>query len=250
VGGNDVIGTSHQPSPPAISVALIPDAAQFLSVQAIGTPRIKICCMASEDEVQLAISAGADALGFVSAMPSGPGPIDEGLIARLSATVPPPIASFLLTSATDADTIIAQQRRCGTNTLQLVDAVEPGTHERLRAELPGVRVVQVIHVRNEESLDEAIAVAPLVDALLLDSGNPTLKIKVLGGTGRLHNWNLSRSIRESVEVPVFLAGGLTPNNVRAAIEAVHPFGVDVCSGLRTDGQLDPAKLYDFMCAVH
>ena len=205
--------------------------------------------MASEDEVELAISAGAHALGFVSAMPSGPGPIDEDLIARLAARVPPPIATFLLTAANDADTIIAQQRHCGTNTLQLVDAVQPGTHERLRTELLGVRIVQVIHVRNEESIDEAVAVAPFVDAILLDSGNPTLKIKVLGGTGRLHNWSISRSIREAVNIPVFLAGGLKPNNVRAAIEAVHPFGIDVCSGLRSDGQLDPAKLYDFMCAL-
>lgn len=205
--------------------------------------------MASEGDVQLAISAGAHALGFVSAMPSGPGPIDEALIAQLAAAVPPPIATFLLTCAPDADTIIAQQRRCNTNTLQLVDAVQPGTHQRLRAELPGVRVVQVIHVRNEQSLEEAIAAAPHVDALLLDSGNPDLKVKVLGGTGRLHNWNLSRQIREAVDIPVFLAGGLKPNNVRAAIEAVHPFGIDVCSGLRTDGQLDPAKLYDFMCAL-
>jgi phosphoribosylanthranilate isomerase len=205
--------------------------------------------MASQAEVDLAVSAGADALGFVSAMPSGPGPIPEELIARLARKVPPPVASFLLTCADDADAIIAQQRRCGTNTLQLVDAVREGTYDRLRAELPGVRIVQVIHVRTEASVDEAVAVAPLVDALLLDSGNPTLKVKVLGGTGRLHNWNTSRAIREAVDIPVFLAGGLTPNNVRAAIEAVSPFGIDVCSGLRTDGQLDPAKLYDFMCAI-
>ncbi len=91
--------------------------------------------------------------------------------------------------------------------------------------------------------------APLVDALLLDSGNPTLRIKVLGGTGRLHNWSVSRTIRDRVNVPVFLAGGLKPNNVRAAIEAVRPFGVDVCSGLRTDGRLDPTLLHDFMHAA-
>ena len=205
--------------------------------------------MASEEEVWLAVRAGADALGFVSAMPSGPGPIEEALIAQLAARVPPPVATFLLTSATTADVIIEQQRRCGTNTLQLVDRVEPGTHERLRDALPGIRIVQVIHVMNEESLAEAVAVAPFCDALLLDSGNPTLRIKVLGGTGRLHNWTLSRSIREAVPIPVFLAGGLKPNNVRAAVEAVHPFGVDVCSGLRTDGQLNPTLLHDFMHAL-
>ncbi|HEY2805394.1 MAG TPA: phosphoribosylanthranilate isomerase, partial [Gemmatimonadales bacterium] len=208
-------------------------------MQATGTPRIKICCIQNEAEAELAIDAGADALGFVSAMPSGPGPVDEAVIARVAARVPPPIATFLLTSAPSADLIIAQQRRCGTNTIQLVDDVPPGTHRVLRESLPGVRIVQVIHVIDESSVEQAQAVAPLVDALLLDSGNPTLRIKVLGGTGRLHNWALSRRIREAVKVPLFLAGGLRPNNVRAAIEAVRPFGVDVCSGLRTDGVLDP-----------
>lgn len=218
-------------------------------VRATETPRIKICCIQNEAEADLAVLAGADALGFVSAMPSGPGPIDEDAIARIVARVPPPLATFLLTCVADAERIIVQQRRCGTNTLQLVDEVPPGTYERLRVALPGIRIVQVIHVIDERSVAQALAAAPLVDALLLDSGNPTLRIKVLGGTGRLHNWGLSRRIREAVPVPVFLAGGLKPNNVRAAIEAVRPFGVDVCSGLRTDGVLDSALVHDFMNAV-
>lgn len=218
-------------------------------MQATGSPRVKICCISSEAEAELAIGAGAAALGLVSAMPSGPGPIDEDLIARIAAKVPPPIATFLLTSLTNADAIIEQHRRCGTSTLQLVDEVEQGAHEKIRKALPGIRIVQVIHVRNEASVHEARVVAPYVDALLLDSGNPTLKIKVLGGTGRLHNWAISRAIREAVPIPVFLAGGLKPENVRAAIEAVCPFGIDVCSGLRTDNQLDPAKVFDFMRVV-
>ena len=222
---------------------------QVGSVQATERPRVKICCIQNDVEAELAMRAGADALGFVAAMPSGPGPIAAEQIAHVAARVPPPVATFLLTCASDAETIIAQQRRCGTNTLQLVDEVAPGTHLRLREALPGVRIVQVIHVINEQSVEQAVQVAPLVDALLLDSGNPTLRIKVLGGTGRLHNWGVSRTIRETVNVPVFLAGGLKPNNVRAAIEAVRPFGVDVCSGLRTDGRLDPALLHDFMHAV-
>jgi phosphoribosylanthranilate isomerase len=218
-------------------------------MQATATPRIKICCIASEAEADLAIGAGADALGFVSAMPSGPGPIEESLIARIVARVPPPIGTFLLTASLTAAEIVVQQRRCRTNTLQLVDAVEPGTHAALREALPGIRIVQVIHVRGPESLTEAIAVAPVVDAILLDSGNPALRIKELGGTGRVHDWKVSRQIREAVPVPVFLAGGLRPANVREAIEAVRPFGVDLCSGVRTGGRLDRARLHDFMRAV-
>lgn len=207
--------------------------------------RIKICCIASIAEAQIAIRHGVAALGLVSAMPSGPGVIDEGTIAEIAATVPPGIATFLLTSRRDAESIIAQQRRCRTNTLQLCDSVEPGCYAKLRAELPGIGLVQVIHVTGEESLDEAVGVAGNVDALLLDSGNQKLAVKELGGTGRRHDWRISRAIVEAVNVPVYLAGGLNPDNVAEAIQHVRPFGLDVCSGLRTKGRLDEKKVERF-----
>lgn len=211
-------------------------------------PRIKICCIQSAAEAQSAIRCGADALGLVSAMPSGPGPVPESLIAEIAALVPPPVATFLLTCAQDADTIIAQQRRTHVNTLQLVDRVSPETHAELRRALPGIRIVQVIHVTGEESVEEALCVAPHVDALLLDSGNPSLEIKELGGTGRVHDWAVSRRIRASVSIPVFLAGGLSASNAAQAIAAVGPFGLDICSGVRTNGLLDEAKLAAFCAA--
>jgi phosphoribosylanthranilate isomerase len=205
-------------------------------------PRVKICCIASLAEAQLAIRHGAAALGLVSRMPSGPGVISEEQIAEIASRVPPPIASFLLTCEQDVDNIIAQQKRCRTNTLQLVDSLTRGTHSDLRRALPGIAIVQVIHVVSPESVDEASAIASQVDAILLDSGNPALQIKVLGGTGRRHDWSLSRQIREQVNVPIFLAGGLNPGNARQAIEEVGPFGLDVCTGVRTDGRLDEGKL--------
>lgn len=196
-------------------------------------------------EAALAIRHGACALGLVSAMPSGPGVIAEETIADIALTVPPGVATFLLTSRRDADSIIAQQRRCRVNTLQLCDSVEPGCHAKLHASLPGVGLVQVIHVTGPESVDEALSVADSVNALLLDSGNQKLAVKELGGTGRTHDWRMSRKIVETVRVPVYLAGGLTPENVRAAIREVRPFGLDVCSGLRTDGHLDEDKVRRF-----
>ena len=211
--------------------------------------RVKICCIASIDEAWLAINHGATALGFVSRMPSGPGPIEETLIADIVPRVPAGIATFLLTSETTAQPIIAQQRRTRVNTIQLVDAVEPGTHERLRASLPGVSIVQVIHVTGSASVEEAVSLAPRVDALLLDSGNPSLAVKELGGTGRVHDWTLSREIRDRAAVPVYLAGGLNPSNAAEAIEKVRPFGLDICSGLRTGGKLDPDKVDAFMNIV-
>jgi phosphoribosylanthranilate isomerase len=205
--------------------------------------------MASIAEAQLAIAAGADAVGLVSAMPSGPGPIDEALIAEIAAFVPPPIATFLLTSLQDPAAIAAQHARLRTTTIQMVDELVPGAYAMLRVALPGTKLVQVIHVTGPESIDEARTVAPLVDALLLDSGRPRLAIKELGGTGRVHDWVLSRRIVETAGIPVFLAGGLSPENVRQAIAEVGPFGVDVCSGVRTGGRLDATKVHAFMRAV-
>jgi phosphoribosylanthranilate isomerase len=212
-------------------------------------PRVKICCIASVAEAQVAIRHGAAAVGLVSAMPSGPGVIAEETIAAIAATVPPGVATFLLTSERDAESIIAQQQRCRTNTIQLCDSVAPGCHAKLRASLPGIALVQVIHVTSPESVDEAMAAAGDVDALLLDSGNQKLAVKELGGTGRKHDWQLSRKIVASVRIPVFLAGGLNPDNVAAAIQEVRPFGLDICSGLRTNGKLDEEKVRRFFANI-
>ena len=210
-------------------------------------PRVKVCCIASVEEARLAVRYGAAALGLVAPMPSGPGAIPEPLIAEIAATVPPSIGSFLLTCETSAEAIIQQQRRCRVNTLQLVDRVEAGTYARLREALPGISLVQVIHIHGEASYQEACRVAGQgVDALLLDSGDQRLPVKLLGGTGRTHDWAISARIVEAVPVPVFLAGGLQPENVREAITVVRPFGLDLCSGLRTEGRLDERKLQAFM----
>lgn len=211
--------------------------------------RVKVCCIASVDEAQKAIRSGASAIGLVSRMPSGPGPIEEKLIAEIAAAVPSAIETFLLTCETTAAEIVAQQRRTGTTTLQLVDSVESGAHQTIRRELPEVKIVQVIHVTGPASIEEALAVAPVVDALLLDSGNPKLEVKELGGTGRQHDWSISRKIVDTSPVPVYLAGGLNSSNVAEAIETVRPYGVDVCSGVRTNGRLDSNKLSAFMSQV-
>ncbi|HEX8174748.1 MAG TPA: phosphoribosylanthranilate isomerase [Pyrinomonadaceae bacterium] len=206
---------------------------------------MKICCIASVEEAWTAIRAGASALGLVSEMPSGPGPIKEDLIREIAAQIPPGVASFLLTSLQDAAAIVEQQRRCRVNTIQIVDRLERGSYEEMSAAMPGASLVQVIHVTGEESLDEALRIAPHVNALLLDSGNPSLAVKELGGTGRRHDWAISRRIREQSNAPVFLAGGLRAENIREAVETVGPFALDVCSGVRTGGRLDERKLSAF-----
>lgn len=217
-------------------------------MKASRSPRIKICCIANVSEAAMAVDYGASAVGLVSHMPSGPGVISDELIAEIAATVPPAIGTFLLTSRQRANEIIEQQHLCRTNTIQICDHITIGTHRDLREALPGISIVQVIHVTGPESVEEAARAASHVDAILLDSGNQRLSVKELGGTGRTHDWTISRKIRESIDVPLFLAGGLTPENVALAIDEVGPFGLDVCSGVRTDGKLDESKLRRFFAA--
>lgn len=212
--------------------------------------RIKICCISSIDEARLATRYGANALGLVGPMPSGPGPIEIPLIREIAASINPGVASFLLTCATSAEGIMDIYSKTFPQVLQLVDAVDhTDVYSNLRKEIPQVKIVQVIHVTGPESLDESLLVAPHVDGILLDSGNPKLTIKELGGTGRVHDWSVSRAIVEQSGVPVFLAGGLNPDNVREAIDKVNPYGVDVCSGLRRDGKLDETLLRNFISSV-
>ncbi len=211
--------------------------------------RVKICCIESLDEAKIAIRNGASAVGLVSEMPSGPGVISESQITEIAEFIPPGIATFLLTSKQDVASIIEQQKRCRTNTIQLCDSLTEGTHQELKEALPGVKIIQVVHVIDKSSVKEAIDISNNVDSILLDSGNASLKVKELGGTGKTHNWLLSKMIIDSVQVPVFLAGGLSPKNIFGAIEATRPFGVDVCSGVRTDGKLDEIKVKQFCAEV-
>jgi phosphoribosylanthranilate isomerase len=213
------------------------------------SPKVKVCCIANVQEARMAVDAGAWALGLVAEMPNGVGPISDEEIAEIIPSVPPGVETFLLTSRTEADAIIDHHRVCGTSTIQLVDHVPFRDLRKIRQALPAIKLVQVIHVLGEESITEAIEVAPLVDMILLDSGKPHAEVRTLGGTGDTHDWGISRKIRQEIGIPMFLAGGLNPKNVAGAIRHVQPFGVDLCSGLRTDDRLDPVKLEAFFAEV-
>lgn len=204
--------------------------------------RLKVCCIASVEEALLATAHGAWAIGLVGPMPSGPGPIDESLIPEIARRTPPGVTSVLLTCERDGAAIAARALEACVSTVQIVGAVALDAYERVRALAPAVRIMQVIHVEDGRALAEAQAIAPHVDALLLDSGRPCAAVPELGGTGRVHDWAISREIVRSSTVPVFLAGGINPSNVREAIDAVRPYGIDLCTGVRTAGKLDAAKL--------
>lgn len=211
--------------------------------------RVKVCCIASASELATAIAAGADAVGLVGPMPSGPGPIPLEAAARLARAVPPGVESFLLTAQTVADRLIEELDMVQPSVVQLVDAVPEPVYPALRARFPALRIVQVIHVEDVTAIASARALEPLVDGFLLDSGRPSLAVKELGGTGRVHDWAVSAALVAAVRRPVFLAGGLNPGNVGDAIARVRPFGVDLCSGVRRDGGLHRPTLAAFMAAV-
>ena len=216
----------------------------------LNRPKIKICCISSLEEAYLAIKHGADALGLVGNMPSGPGVIADDLISQITKQIPPPIATFLLTNERKASDIIAHHQKVQTNTIQIVDSLLEMDYAKIRDAIPTVKIVQVIHVLDEKQIEEALKVEPWVDAILLDSGNPNLKVKILGGTGNAHDWKLSRKIREALKKPVFLAGGINAQNVKQALEEVNPYGLDLCSSVRTNGQLDSSKLDIFFKALY
>lgn len=194
----------------------------------------------------MAIDAGADLLGLVGPMPSGPGPIDLHSAAAIADSLPPGVGAVLLSSAVGLEALLRELELVRPAVLQLVDAVETGVLKALRRAAPHTRLLQVLHVVDGSTVESAREVAPWVDGLLLDSGRPDAPVKELGGTGRTHDWRLSRAVVEAVDRPVFLAGGLGPANIARAIAEVRPFGVDLCSGIRTDGRLDPNHLRSFM----
>jgi len=211
--------------------------------------KVKICCISSIEEAALAIGYGAAAIGLVGRMPSGPGIITDELIHSIAKTVPPPIDSFLLTSETTAEKVIEHHKKVNTTTIQIVDALTDRQYLKIREAIPHVKLVQVIHVLDEKAVQEAIEIAEWVDAILLDSGNPNLSTKVLGGTGKTHNWDLSKKIRENISIPTYLAGGINKDNIRMAIDQVQPYGIDLCSSVRTNGQLDERKLEELFKAL-
>jgi len=209
--------------------------------------KIKICCISSQEEADKAIAAGADILGLVARMPSGPGVIPDERIAAIAKAVPRTVRTFLLTAETEADAIVDHWKRCRTSAIQLVDLPDPDAYDEIIRQLPRVELIQAVHVEDRNAVLLAEFLNDRVDALLLDSGSPARG--QLGGTGRVHDWGLSRRIVDNASIPVFLAGGLRADNVGQAIEEVQPQGVDICSGVRENGQLSGDRLRAFIATV-
>lgn len=199
-------------------------------------PRVKICCIQNPDEARLAIGVGADSLGLVSSTPASPQVMRPEKIREITQLIPPSIDAFVLTALDSSWDLIDLIRNVKNRTIQLIDRLNTGNYLEIRASIPCVKIVQTIDASHEEAFDQAIRIDSYVDAILLKAN--------------LHgSWEVCREIVEHVQTPVFLSGDLHALNVREAIEAIRPFGVDVCEGVRTEGKLDAEKLRRFIHEV-
>ena len=218
-------------------------------VSSFSKTQIKVCCIASREEARQAVEAGANLVGLIAAHEGVSTGLTDALWSQTVGWVPSGMGRVLLTPFLTAGEIVAHAERVGARIIQICDHVDPEVHSSIREIKPDLHLIQVVHVTGVDSVNLACELATFSDAILLDSGQPGADFSELGGTGRTHDWGISRSIVDAVSVPVWLAGGLCSENVQQAIQTVRPHGVDLCSGVRTDGRLDPDKLRQFMSAV-
>lgn len=205
--------------------------------------RTKICGINNKDDMERALKAGASALGFLVGITHvAEDKVDADTARQLISIMPPFTTSVAVTHLTNANDIIELVKYIMSTTVQIHDYIPPYEVSLIKEALPGIKIIKAIHVTGPESLDLANSFEPFVDALLLDSRTTDR----LGGTGITHDWDLSSLIVRSSKVPVILAGGLNPENVYQAVRKVHPFAVDVNSGVETNQKKDYQKIVKFI----
>jgi phosphoribosylanthranilate isomerase len=206
--------------------------------------RVKICGNRSIDEILMAIQAGADAVGLiVGALHYTEDSLNPETANEILNRIPPFVNSVLVTHLLKAEDVLEVFQNVSTNTIQLQGNIEEREIRILKEMLINVKFIKTVHVQDERAIKIAESIAPLVDAIHLDSING----ERIGGTGITHDWSISRRIVSRVNKPVILAGGLSPKNIEEAIAAVSPFAVDANSGLEYEnGDKDPIKVRDFI----
>lgn len=202
--------------------------------------RVKICGLRCHADLEVALAAGVDAAGFIlGARHRTEDEVTPELAAAFVAALPPFVSSVMVTHLQEARAILPLFHQVAATTLQLQDTLPTPELTALRNALPGTKLIQAIHVTSPRAIAQALDLERFVDGLLLDSRTADR----IGGTGQPHDWSISRQIVERAHRPVILAGGLSPENLPAALAAVGPAGVDVNSGVEdAAGQKDPARL--------
>lgn len=185
--------------------------------------RVKVCGTTTREDLEMVVDAGADALGFiVDVSVDTPREISAKQAVELARAAPPFVTTVLVTMPKSPEETVELASRVQPDVVQVHGGLTPGDLAFLSAKVHG-DVVKAVSPENAPAYDT------VADALLVDS----LDEDGAGGTGDTHDWERTRELVESLESPVVLAGGLTPDNVAEAVETVRPFGVDVASGVES-----------------
>ena len=192
--------------------------------------------------MQCAVDAGCDALGFIMGVTHRSSDVvTPAEAAKLIRRLPPFIEPVAVTHLQETEDLIRLVKDSRCTTLQIQDTIEPSEIDVIRDALPYAKIVKAVHVTGESAIAMGKRYEPYADALILD----TRTGDQIGGTGIPHDWNISATIVATSAIPVILAGGLTPENVREAIRKVRPYGVDVHTGVKKDGVRNPDRTLAF-----
>jgi phosphoribosylanthranilate isomerase len=214
--------------------------------------RAKICGIRSQLDLHIAVEAGADAVGFICGVThESEDALDEDAARALVRQVPPYVSTVLVTHLTEADEVLRLAGFLDVDTIQLHGVAEHEAVARVFAAAGRRRVTKAIHIESPEAVAVAETFLDVCDALHLDSRTAGR----LGGTGKVHDWSISRRVVElaweRARRPTILAGGLRPENLVSAIQTVGPFAVDVNSGVDDEhGDKDPARVAAFVSLAH
>jgi phosphoribosylanthranilate isomerase len=204
--------------------------------------RVKFCGTASLADMQCAVDAGCDAMGFIMGVTHQSSDfVTPAEAAEMVRQLPPFIEPVAVTHLQETEDLIRLVKDSRCTTLQVQNTVEPSELDVIRYALPYLKIVKAVHVTDASAVKTAKRYEPHADALILD----TRTAEKIGGTGIVHDWNISAKIVANSAIPVILAGGLTPENVREAIQKVRPYGVDVHTGVRKNGARNPERTLAF-----
>ncbi|MEM0035812.1 MAG: phosphoribosylanthranilate isomerase [Candidatus Korarchaeum sp.] len=203
--------------------------------------KVKVCGLKREEDLRTACGLGADMVGFVVEVPSSPRSLSLDEAARLIKLVPDDVISVIVVVSHDLERV---SRAYNTLKPDLIQIHGPLDIKRFKEEAPEAFIVKALGVSSAQVIEEALSSYYLVNGFLADSPHPEKH----GGTGLVHNWDLSKILKEAVyPKPLILAGGLNPENVERAVRYVKPYAVDVSSGIESSpGSKDPEKLRVFI----
>ena len=205
--------------------------------------RVKICGITREEDLAVAVAAGADAVGFIVGVPSSPRNLTLERAERLLKQVPVFVDRVVVTVPESVDSLVKIYSRLRPTAIQIHGEKQSET-SIIRKKTCGARLIKTVYVKIGNTAERARTDSKAFDAIVLDS----FSSGQYGGTGMVHDWTLSKQIKQIIApTPLILAGGLKPENVEEAILTVQPYAVDVASGVESwPAVKDPRKVYAFI----